>query len=95
MLDFKDDLKDECLEPECLDLKLALDDASASKVPQNCPRTYKLASFDPDGDHVRCRYGNVPNIECDTCNSIPGFQLDQDSCTLHYQFTSADYRSFG
>ncbi|XP_047219678.1 uncharacterized protein LOC124867324 [Girardinichthys multiradiatus] len=65
------------------------------RVPQNCPRTYKLASFDPDGDHVRCRYGNVPNIECDTCNSIPGFQLDQDSCTLRYQSTSADYRSFG
>ncbi|MED6258911.1 hypothetical protein ATANTOWER_014283 [Ataeniobius toweri] len=24
------------------------------RVPQNCPRKYKLAAFDPDGDRVRC-----------------------------------------
>ncbi|CAG5849781.1 unnamed protein product [Menidia menidia] len=35
------------------------------RVPQNCPRTYKLASFDPDGDRVRCRktiksFGVIP-----------------------------------
>ncbi|XP_007571099.1 uncharacterized protein LOC103151150 [Poecilia formosa] len=65
------------------------------RVPQNCPRTYNLPSFDADGDHVRCRYGNVPNIECDNCNSISGFQLDQDSCRLSYQSTNADHRVFG
>ncbi|XP_017295316.1 uncharacterized protein LOC108250109 isoform X2 [Kryptolebias marmoratus] len=65
------------------------------RIPQNCPRTYKLASFDPDGDRVRCRYGNIPHLECDNCHPIPGFQLDQDSCTLHYQYSSADARVFG
>ncbi|KAK5618458.1 hypothetical protein CRENBAI_018023 [Crenichthys baileyi] len=65
------------------------------RVPQNCPRTYKLAAFDPDGDRVRCRYGNLQGYECDNCNLPSGFQLDQDSCTLHYQQTNYDYSVFG
>uniref|UniRef100_A0A3Q2EHB2 Uncharacterized LOC107099265 n=1 Tax=Cyprinodon variegatus TaxID=28743 RepID=A0A3Q2EHB2_CYPVA len=65
------------------------------RVPQNCPRTYKLAAFDPDGDRVRCRYGNLHNYECDNCHLPSGFQLDQDSCTLRYQYTSSDSRIFG
>ncbi|XP_070699101.1 uncharacterized protein [Pempheris klunzingeri] len=55
------------------------------RVPQNCPRTYNLSSFDPDGDRVRCRYGNFGSA---------GFHLDQDSCTLHYRSASADPRVF-
>ncbi|XP_060924511.1 uncharacterized protein LOC132998781 [Limanda limanda] len=47
------------------------------RVPQNCPRTYKLTSFDPDGDKVRCRYGNVRGRECNSCSLPPGFLLDQ------------------
>ncbi|XP_047219635.1 uncharacterized protein LOC124867300 [Girardinichthys multiradiatus] len=65
------------------------------RVPQNCPRTYKLAAFDPDGDRVRCRYGNLQGYECDNCHLPSGFQLDQDSCTLHYQQTNYDYSVFG
>ncbi|XP_038557851.1 uncharacterized protein LOC119890595 [Micropterus salmoides] len=55
------------------------------RVPQNCPRTYKLMSFDPDGDKVRCRYGNIIGTECSSCNQPSGFDLDQGSCTLHYR----------
>ncbi|XP_047436359.1 uncharacterized protein LOC125005226 [Mugil cephalus] len=66
------------------------------RVPQNCPRSYKLMDFDPDGDRVRCRYGNDPNLECSSCHLPSGFQLDENSCTLHYDnSTSADSRVFG
>nr|XP_019961831.1 PREDICTED: uncharacterized protein LOC109641736 [Paralichthys olivaceus] len=65
------------------------------RVPQNCPRTYKLTSFDPDGDKVRCRYGQVRGKECSSCNLPSGFLLDQDSCKLHYNNTRADTRVLG
>uniref|UniRef100_A0A3P9CZH2 Uncharacterized LOC106675719 n=1 Tax=Maylandia zebra TaxID=106582 RepID=A0A3P9CZH2_9CICH len=60
------------------------------RVPENCPRTYKLMSFDPDGDKVRCRYGNPGSAECYGCTQHSGFHLHQDSCTLHYQYTNAN-----
>ncbi|XP_038581910.1 uncharacterized protein LOC119908267, partial [Micropterus salmoides] len=65
------------------------------RVPQNCPRTYKLMSFDPDGDKVRCRYGNIIGTECSSCNQPSGFDLDQGSCTLHYRYSYADARAYG
>ncbi|XP_029353852.1 uncharacterized protein LOC115040881 isoform X3 [Echeneis naucrates] len=65
------------------------------RVPQNCPRTYNLMSFDPDNDQVRCRYGTAFNTECSRCDQPSGFHLDQDSCTLHYYNASADPRIFG
>ncbi|XP_023257438.1 uncharacterized protein LOC111651662 [Seriola lalandi dorsalis] len=65
------------------------------RVPQNCPRTYNLMSTDPDGDQVRCRYGNAGGTECSSCNQPSGFHLDQDSCTLHYNNTFANPRVFG
>ncbi|XP_070763457.1 uncharacterized protein [Enoplosus armatus] len=65
------------------------------RVPQNCPRTYKLMSFDPDGDKVRCRYGNAIGTECGSCSQPSGFHLDQASCTLHYQNSYADSRVYG
>ncbi|XP_044213750.1 uncharacterized protein LOC122986506 [Thunnus albacares] len=65
------------------------------RVPQNCPRTYRLMSFDPDGDKVRCRYGNVVNIECSRCDQPSGFHLDQDSCTLHYHYAYANPSVYG
>ncbi|XP_038149436.1 uncharacterized protein LOC119788849 [Cyprinodon tularosa] len=64
------------------------------RVPQNCPRTYKMAVFDADGDEVMCRYGNLQGIECDVCSLPSGFSLDSDSCTLRYQSTSADSSIF-
>ncbi|XP_028256888.1 uncharacterized protein LOC114432951 isoform X2 [Parambassis ranga] len=66
------------------------------RVPANCPRTYNLMAVDPDGDKVRCRYGNMPGLECSTCNQPSGFHLDQDTCTLQYQSASAhSYDVFG
>ncbi|KAI4791489.1 hypothetical protein KUCAC02_033978 [Chaenocephalus aceratus] len=65
------------------------------RVPQNCPRTYKLMSFDPDGDTVRCRYGNIRNIECSGCNQPSGFVLDQGSCSLHYRHAITNPSVFG
>ncbi|KAL7406897.1 hypothetical protein ABVT39_028201 [Epinephelus coioides] len=65
------------------------------RVPQNCPRTYKLMSSDPDGDNVRCRYGNIRNIECGTCDQPSGFDLDQGSCSLHYRSASANSNIYG
>ncbi|XP_034004768.1 uncharacterized protein LOC117496995 [Trematomus bernacchii] len=65
------------------------------RVPQNCPRTYKLMSFDADGDTVRCRYGNIRNIECSGCNQPSGFILDQGSCSLHYRNAIANPSVFG
>ncbi|KTF82629.1 hypothetical protein cypCar_00034344, partial [Cyprinus carpio] len=47
------------------------------RVPQNCPRRYNLLAFDPDGDHVRCRFGLGQNQECGICNQPAGFILDQ------------------
>ncbi|XP_054872662.1 uncharacterized protein LOC111586935 [Amphiprion ocellaris] len=65
------------------------------RIPQNCPRTYKLMTFDPDGDDVRCRYGNLRNIECSRCDRPAGFHLDEDSCTLHYISSTANPKVFG
>ncbi|KAE8297757.1 hypothetical protein D5F01_LYC04398 [Larimichthys crocea] len=53
---------------------------SASKLPADIQW-----AFDPDGDRVRCRYGNIRSVECSTCHQPPGFYIDQDSCTLYYQ----------
>ncbi|XP_069037554.1 uncharacterized protein [Lepisosteus oculatus] len=52
------------------------------RAPQNCPTTYNLLAHDPDGDHVRCRYGLKSNSECVACSQHPGFYLDQGTCTL-------------
>nr|XP_043886650.1 zona pellucida sperm-binding protein 2-like [Solea senegalensis] len=65
------------------------------RIPKNCPRTYKLMAFDPDGDRVRCRYGNLPALECHQCSLPGGFTLDQDSCMLHYNSTTHHSSVFG
>ncbi|XP_061133345.1 uncharacterized protein LOC133153218 [Syngnathus typhle] len=65
------------------------------RVPQNCPRAYKLMAFDADGDRVRCRYGKVANVECGSCSQPVGFSLDQDSCTLYYKSALNDSRVNG
>ncbi|XP_061669383.1 uncharacterized protein LOC133497503 [Syngnathoides biaculeatus] len=65
------------------------------RVPQNCPRMYKLMAFDADGDRLRCRYGKILNTECGSCSQPFGFHLDQDSCTLYYNYTLSDPRVYG
>uniref|UniRef100_W5M9B2 ZP domain-containing protein n=1 Tax=Lepisosteus oculatus TaxID=7918 RepID=W5M9B2_LEPOC len=57
------------------------------RVPRNCPITYRLLAHDPDGDHVRCRYGLRSNSECYSCNTHPDFSLDENTCTLSYHYS--------
>ncbi|XP_067276094.1 uncharacterized protein [Pseudorasbora parva] len=57
------------------------------RVPQNCPRTYQLMAYDPDGDQVRCRYGTQQQSECARCDQPSGFNVDQTACTLDYSYT--------
>ncbi|XP_075873583.1 uncharacterized protein LOC142882803 [Nelusetta ayraudi] len=66
------------------------------RIPQNCPRTYKLLAFDPDEDRVRCRYGNQRHWECAACRRHSGFVLDEDTCTLRYEntYSSSKVRGF-
>ncbi|XP_039591243.1 mucin-5AC-like isoform X2 [Polypterus senegalus] len=54
------------------------------RVPQNCPTTYSLLAHDPDGDLVKCRYGQSYNSECYTCAQQAGFGLNEISCKLSY-----------
>ncbi|KAG2462878.1 ZPP protein, partial [Polypterus senegalus] len=54
------------------------------RVPQNCPTTYSLLAYDPDGDHVKCRYGKSNNSECSTCAQPAGFGLNEILCELSY-----------
>ncbi|KAK7151765.1 hypothetical protein R3I94_008192 [Phoxinus phoxinus] len=56
------------------------------RVPQNCPRTYNLMAYDPDGDQVRCRYGIQQQVECDRCDQPSGFNVNQGACTLDYSY---------
>ncbi|KAA8579349.1 hypothetical protein FQN60_010708, partial [Etheostoma spectabile] len=47
------------------------------RVPRNCPRTYNMAVYDPDGDKVRCRVPTNPNTnECGLCGLTAGFSFD-------------------
>ncbi|XP_071346017.1 uncharacterized protein [Trachinotus anak] len=57
------------------------------RVSRNCPRTFNMTVFDPDGDRVRCR---VPSSgsECSLCGLPSGFSLDQNSCSLTYTYSN-------
>ncbi|XP_028298527.1 uncharacterized protein LOC114460857 [Gouania willdenowi] len=57
------------------------------RVTRNCPRTFNLNMFDPDGDRVSCRVAtNSSNYECGRCGNQPGLSLDQDSCSVTYTY---------
>ncbi|XP_078029214.1 uncharacterized protein LOC117260328 [Epinephelus lanceolatus] len=56
------------------------------RVPRNCPRSFNLTVFDPDGDHVRCRTASS-YPECGLCGLSAGFSLDQESCSLQYSYS--------
>ncbi|XP_051778583.1 uncharacterized protein LOC127526663 [Erpetoichthys calabaricus] len=50
--------------------------------PNSCPTPIKLPVFDPDGDRVRCRFGQSSNNECYTCSQISGITLNEITCEL-------------
>ncbi|XP_034424806.1 uncharacterized protein LOC117751885 [Hippoglossus hippoglossus] len=56
------------------------------RVPSNCQRDFNLLAFDPDGDEVRCRYGNTSLSECSTCTPASVLSLSP-SCTLSFNAT--------
>jgi len=62
---------------------------SVVRVTRNCPRSFNMTVFDPDGDRVRCRVaGSSSKYECGLCGLIGGFSLDQNSCSLQYTSSS-------
>ncbi|CAI5659793.1 unnamed protein product [Oreochromis niloticus] len=45
--------------------------------------------FDPDGDKVKCRYGNSSLSECNPCTPPSVLSLSSSSCTLSFSPTSS------
>ncbi|XP_005953462.2 uncharacterized protein LOC102294588 [Haplochromis burtoni] len=58
-------------------------------VPSNCQRDFSLLMFDPDGDEVKCRYGNSALSECNPCTPPSVLSLSSSSCTLSFSPTSS------
>lgn len=58
------------------------------RVPTNCRRDFSLLAFDPDGDEVKCRYGNAALSECNTCTPPTVLSLSSVSsnCALNDTF---------
>ncbi|XP_019207418.1 uncharacterized protein LOC109197005 isoform X1 [Oreochromis niloticus] len=61
----------------------------AVRVPSNCQRDFSLLMFDPDGDKVKCRYGNSSLSECNPCTPPSVLSLSSSSCTLSFSPTSS------
>ncbi|XP_056225875.1 uncharacterized protein LOC130164903 [Seriola aureovittata] len=57
------------------------------RVPSNCQRDFNLLAFDPDGDEVKCRYGNTLLGECNPCTPPSVLSL-ASSCSLSFSPTS-------
>ncbi|XP_071769163.2 uncharacterized protein LOC139922549 [Centroberyx gerrardi] len=60
----------------------------ALRVPSNCQRDFNLLAFDPDGDEVKCRYGNTAEDECSPCTPPSVLSISQP-CTLSFHTTSS------
>ncbi|XP_051256008.1 uncharacterized protein LOC127363519 isoform X2 [Dicentrarchus labrax] len=60
----------------------------AVRVPSNCQRDFNLLAFDPDGDEVKCRYGNTVLSECNPCTPASVLNLSS-SCSLSFSPTSS------
>ncbi|XP_047242582.1 uncharacterized protein LOC124881114 [Girardinichthys multiradiatus] len=60
----------------------------ALRVPSNCPRNIDLLAFDPDGDTVKCRYGNTSDSECNPCTPPSVLSLSP-SCSLSFSPTNS------
>ncbi|XP_026208221.1 uncharacterized protein LOC113157143 [Anabas testudineus] len=58
------------------------------RVPSNCQRDFNLLAFDPDGDEVKCRYGNTLLSECNPCTPPSVLSLSS-ACTLSFSPTSS------
>ncbi|XP_014844964.1 PREDICTED: uncharacterized protein LOC106919247 [Poecilia mexicana] len=58
----------------------------ALRIPSNCAKNIDLLAFDPDGDEVRCRYGNTSDSECDPC-SPPSVLSVSSNCSLSFSPT--------
>ncbi|XP_040887167.1 uncharacterized protein LOC121177041 [Toxotes jaculatrix] len=59
----------------------------ALRVPSNCQRNFTLLAFDPDGDEVKCRYGNTSESECNPCTPVSVLNLSS-TCTLSFSPTN-------
>ncbi|XP_038154949.1 flocculation protein FLO11-like [Cyprinodon tularosa] len=55
----------------------------ALRIPSNCPKIIDLLAFDPDGDEVKCRYGNTTESECNPCNP-PSVLILSSTCSLNF-----------
>ncbi|XP_070785933.1 uncharacterized protein [Enoplosus armatus] len=60
----------------------------AVRVPSNCQRDFDLLMFDPDGDEVKCRYGNATLLECNPCTPASVLSLSS-SCSLSFSPTKS------
>ncbi|MED6237439.1 hypothetical protein ATANTOWER_024960, partial [Ataeniobius toweri] len=60
----------------------------ALRVPSNCQRNIDLLAFDPDGDTVKCRYGNTSDSECNPCTPPSVLSLSP-SCSLSFSPTNS------
>ncbi|XP_043954742.1 uncharacterized protein LOC122821012 [Gambusia affinis] len=58
----------------------------ALRIPSNCAKNINLLAFDPDGDEVRCRYGNTSASECNPCTP-PSVLSVSSSCSLSFSPT--------
>ncbi|XP_027143978.1 integrin beta-like protein A [Larimichthys crocea] len=59
----------------------------AVRVPSNCQRNFNLLAFDPDGDELKCRYGNTAE-ECNPCTPPSVLSLSS-TCTLSFSPTNS------
>ncbi|XP_014900890.1 uncharacterized protein LOC106955302 isoform X2 [Poecilia latipinna] len=58
----------------------------ALRIPSNCAKNIDLLAFDPDGDEVRCRYGNTSDSECNPCTP-PSVLSVSSNCSLSFSPT--------
>ncbi|KAG9334526.1 hypothetical protein JZ751_007525 [Albula glossodonta] len=57
------------------------------RIPQNCPTTFPLLVHDPDGDQVRCRFGQQDRGDCSSCHQHSNFTLHETQCALQMHGT--------
>ncbi|RUS79877.1 hypothetical protein EGW08_012355, partial [Elysia chlorotica] len=53
-----------------------------------CHHELQIPVVDPDGDKVRCEWAAGDDCKA-VCNALPGARLDQDTCTIVFNSTSA------
>ncbi|XP_039908297.1 uncharacterized protein LOC120746864 isoform X2 [Simochromis diagramma] len=53
----------------------------ALRVPSNCQRVFTLSAFDPDGDKVKCRFGDIDADECNPCTPPSVLTISQTNIT--------------